>query len=191
MAANWNQFIIEVARWFDDNSKQKTFSETATTINNAYIKAIRTSQISSIPGSKLLKLGETQLIKIGIEKSLNETLDSSPKRVNISAYSDWARETITFWKTSTWAPLPPPPGYVSPIVGNTVISGGNFNVLRLGLWNAFNNPPVGTKMGIIIATKLSQSFIQHFATINGVYSGNIASTAGPVPGPPFNWVGLV
>ena len=103
----------------------------------------------------------------------------------------WATETVSYWAAVQWNPLPPPPHYVSPTTGVTVLSGGTPSPLDVGLWGAFNNPPSPTPMGNIICGKLIAAFTTHLLTVSGLYNGLIPAAPSPVPGPPFPWVGVV
>lgn len=189
MAVAWPKFQSDVAQWLD-STKEKKESDTAKKIADAYGTAVSTAMISLIPGSTIISTPPTKGIETAILNTLNRMKESDLPPTP-PMFLEWATSTVSFWQGVQWNPLPPPPGYVSPTMGVTVLTGGTPTPLDVGLWNAFNNPPVSTPMGNIIAGKLVVAFTSHLLTVNGLYNGLIPAVPTPVPGPPFPWVGVV
>lgn len=189
MAVVWPKFQSDVAQWLD-STKEKKESDTAKKIADAYGTAVSTAMISLIPGSTIISTPPTKGIETAILNTFNRMKESDLPPTP-PMFLEWATSTVSFWQGVQWNPLPPPPPFVSPTTGVAVLTGGTPTPLDVGLWTAFNNPPVSTPMGNIIAGKLVAAFTTHLLTVNGLYNGLIPSPAGPVPGPPFPWVGVV
>jgi len=185
----WNQFISTVAPFLDSvNSKSE--ADTARIIASTYGTTIQTATIALIPNSTITVTPST----VAMENAIVDTFDKikqSERPPTPDQFQAWAAEIVNYWSAVTWKPNPPPAGYVSPIVGNVVTSGGTSSPLDVGLYTAFNNPPSSTPMGNVICTKLVSAFIQHLTLVSGTYDGLIPSPTGPVPGPPFLWVGVL
>jgi hypothetical protein len=189
MAILWPTFQATVAPYLDAPI-EKTESDTAKTIADAYGVAVKTAMITLIPGSTIISTPPTIGIENGILSTFNQIkLSQGPPTP--SMFSLWAAQTVLFWQGVVWNPLPPPIGYIAPTLGVTVLSGGTPSPLDVGLWNAFNNPPAPTPMGNIICAKLITAFTTHLLTVNGLYNGLIPAAPSPIPGPPFPWVGVI
>ena len=189
MAALWTPYTIAVAAWYDAPI-EKTEEETAKFLANAYRIAVAPTMISLVPGSTIVSKPPIKPMEDAILDTINQMKNGEGKPT-VPMFTGWATEIVNYWSAVVWNPLPPPPGYVSPTAGHSVISGGTPSPLDSSLWNAFNNEPLSTPMGIIIANKLVTAFKGHFLTVSGVYNGLIPAAPSPVPGPPFPWVGLV
>jgi hypothetical protein len=189
MAVLWPGFQATVAPYLDAPI-EKTESDTAKIIADAYGVAVATAMISLIPGSTIISAPPTTGIENAILDTFNQIKDSEGPPTPLM-FLGWATETVSYWAAVQWNPLPPPPGYVSPTSGVTVLTGGTPSPLDVGLWTAFNNPPAPTPMGSIICGKLISAFTTHLLTVNGLYNGLIPAAPSPVPGPPFPWVGVV
>lgn len=189
MAILWPTFQATVAPYLDAPI-EKTESDTAKIIADAYGVAVSTAMITLIPGSSIISAPPTTGIENAILDTFSEIKDSEGPPTP-PMFLKWATETVNYWATVTWTPIPPPPGYVSPTTGVTVLTGGTPSPLDVGLWAAFNNPPAPTPMGNIICAKLITAFTTHLLTVNGLYNGLIPAVPSPIPGPPFPWVGLI
>jgi len=188
MPANWSILQSQLTTWFDNNQVRKTESDTANAIAQAYYNAILSANIVTVPGSLLAAPASPSLIKQGFEATFR-ILKSKTSAPVPGDFTIAANSIVIFWQTSFWNPIPPPIGYVGPTVGHSVISGGSPAPLNYNLWNAFNNKIPG-KVGVVIATKLINAFTVHLTQVQGVYNGLIPSPTGPVPGPPFPWLGV-
>jgi hypothetical protein len=192
MAVNWSGFQQEVAAWFDDNqNNQKTEQQTAFKIAFAYHKVVQLASITTIPGSKLISTGNPKLLEQGIFSTINQMKLAGGAKPTPIMFLDWANAMVSYWSTSQWVPVPPPPGYVAPTTGHQTLSGGVVTPLNSQLYDAFAFPPQNTPMGNIIASKLVIACTQHLTTIQGIWNGTVPTPSGPVPGPPFPWVGLI
>jgi len=189
MAVQWPTFQSTVAPWLD-STVEKTESDTAGIIADAYGIAIKSAMITVIPGSTIISTPPTTGIENAILDTFNQIKDSE-KPPTPPMFLSWAAETVLFWQSVQWSPLPPPPGYVSPTSGVTVLTGGTPSPLDVGLYNAFNHPAANVPMGNVICGKLISAFTNHLLTVQGLYNGLIPSVPSPIPGPPFPWVGLV
>jgi hypothetical protein len=188
MPANWSTLQSQLSTYFDNNQVSKSERDTAQIIANSYYTSILSANIVTIPGSILVAPAPPSLIANGFENTFR-ILKSKGGVPTAADYSPAAAGIVQFWLASRWAPLPPPPGYVGPITGNQTISGGSPAPLNYDIWNAFNNNIPG-KVGAVIATKLVAAFSAHLTLVQGIYVGLIPSPAGPVPGPPFPWLGV-
>ena len=188
MAVIWPTFTSTVAPWLDAPI-EKTHADTAKVIADAYGVSVASGMITLIPGSAIISAPPTKPIEDAILDTFNQIKDSEGPPTP-PMFLKWATETVKYWAAVTWTPMPPPPGYVSPTSGVTVLTGGTPSPLDVGLWAAFNNPPAPTPMGSIICGKLVSAFTTHLLTVNGVYNGLIPAAPSPIPGPPFPWVGV-
>jgi hypothetical protein len=188
MAALWSVFQATVVPYLDTPIK-KTEVDTAKVIADAYGVAVATAMISLIPQSTIISAPSTIGIENAILDTFNQIKDSEGTPTPIM-FLGWAAETVKYWAGVNWAPIPPP-GYISPTTGVTVLTGGTPSPLNVGLWNAFNNPPNSIPMGNIICAKLITAFTTHLLTVNGLYNGLIPAAPSPIPGPPFPWVGVI
>lgn len=189
MASLWQGFQATVAPYLD-TPIEKTESDTARIIANAYGVAVSTAMISMIPGSTIVSAPPTIGIELAILDTFNQ-MKNSEGSPTPPMFLGWANQTVSYWLGVQWNPLPPPPGYVSPTTGVTTLTGGTISPLDIGLWSAFNNPPASTPMGNIICAKLINAFTSHLLTVNGLYNGLIPAAPSPIPGPPFPWVGVL
>ena len=189
MAVLWPTFQSTVAPQLD-NAVDKEHSDTAGIIADAYGTAVKQAMIMLIPGSMIISAPPTTGIENAILNALDQIKDSENSPTP-AMFATWAAETVLFWQSVQWSPMPPPPPYVSPTSGVTVLTGGTPSPLDTMLYNAFTHPPANIPMGNIICAKLILAFTTHLLTVQGLYNGLIPSPAGPIPGPPFPWVGLV
>ena len=187
MPANWTVLQTSISSWFDNNQVRKTERDTANHIAQSYFNAVSSANITLIPGSVLIP-GAPSLIASGFENTFRilKTKQGPPTPADFTLA---ANAIVQFRLASRWAPLPPPPGYVGPITGNQTLSGGSPAPLNYNLWNAFNNKVPG-KVGAVIAGKLITALTQHLLLVQGTYIGLIPSPTGPIPGPPFPWLGV-
>jgi hypothetical protein len=184
-------FTSTVAPWLDAPI-EKTEADTAKVIADSYGVSVASGMITLIPGSTIISAPPTKPIEDAILDTFNQIKDSEGPPTP-PMFLKWATETVKYWAGVTWTPVPPPPGYVSPTAGVTVLTGGTPSPLDAGLWAAFNNPPAPTPMGSIICGKLISAFTTHLLTVNGLYNGLIPNPAvipPTIPGPPFPWVGV-
>jgi hypothetical protein len=188
MPVNWGILQSQVITHFDNNQAKKSESDTARMLGNAYYNSILSANISLIPGSLPIPSAPTLIIN-GFETTLriikNKTAQPTP-----ADFTAAASGIIQFWLATQWNPLPPPPGYVGPITGNQTLFPGAPAPLNYNLWNAFNNKTPG-KVGAVIAAKLINALTIHLTTVQGLYIGLIPGPVGPIPGPPFPWLGIV
>jgi len=189
MPANWSTFVNTVAP-FLDSAVPKTERDTARVISNSYKASTSMVSISNIIGSIPILTPPTILMENAILDVFNKTKQSGRKSIP-PYYIKWANELSSYWLQTKWNPLPPPIGYVGPITGVNTQFGGIVTTLSVNLFNAFNNPPSPVPLGNIICAKLVTAFQIHLLTITGLYIGTIPSPNGPIPGPPFPWIGIV
>jgi len=188
MAIQWNIFQSAVAPWLD-TAVEKEHADTAGIIADAYGIAIKQAVISLIPGSMITSTPPTTGIENAILNALDQIKDSENSPTP-AMFATWAAETVLFWQSVQWSPMPPAPGYISPTSGVTVLTGGTPSPLDMGLYNAFDHSPSNDPMGDTVCGKLIEAFANHLLTVQGLYNGIIPSPAGPIPGPPFLWVGV-
>lgn len=188
MPANWSVLQTQITTLFDNNQTRKSESDVARTIANAYLNSISSANIIAIPGSAIASPATPSLISNGFANTF-QILKSKKGKPSPGDYTPAANGIVQFWLATGWSPLPPPIGYVAPINGNQITSGGAPAPLNYNLWNAFNNNVPG-KVGAVIASKLVSAFSLHLSQVQGVYTGLIPSPTGPVPGPPFPWLGV-
>jgi hypothetical protein len=174
---------------FLDAPIEKTEADTAKIIATAYGVSVASAMITLIPGSAIIIAPPTKPIEDAILDTFNQIKDSEGPPTP-PMFLKWSTEIVKYWASVTWTPMPPPPGYVSPTVGVTVLTGGTPSPLDVGLYTAFNNPPAPSPMGSIICGKLISAFTNHLLTVQGVYNGLIPAAPSPIPGPPFPWVGV-
>ena len=189
MPALFTSFTSTVAP-FLDMPIEKTEADTATVIATAYGVSVASAMITLIPGSMIIAAPPTKPIEDAILDTFNQIKDSEGPPTP-PMFLKWATETVNYWAGVIWTPFPPPPGYVSPTVGVTVLMGGTVSPLDVGLYTAFNSPPANTPTGNIICGKLISAFTNHLLTVQGLYNGLIPGVPSPIPGPPFPWVGVV
>ena len=193
MPALWPAFITTVGGFLDLKTP-KTEKETADFIINAYTVAVVTSNISTIPGSTILSLPSI----IDLKDSLKEVFEKIKKenKIDPATFNNFSKANVDFWKNVKWNPMPPPPGFVGPdpssIFGPGVQTefSGDFSYLNTLLNANLAAPPLPGPGGVIVATKLSQTFASHLFTINGFYNGLVPGTP-PAPGPPLPWQAVI
>ena len=185
--ANWLGFTSAVAPFLDAPIGQ-THEQTAQHIAQQYEIATRPTIITMI-GAPLIKTPFYGPMKQAIMDSFDMVKDSGgmPKPIH---FQPWANEIVNYWLGSVWSPLPPPIGYISPTVGNIVLTGGTPTPLNVQICDAFILPRASTPMGNLICTKLVLAFTNHLMTVKGIYNGLIPAAPSPVPGPPFPWIGV-
>tara|TARA_R110000803_G_scaffold8577_18_gene27468 strand:+ start:1608 stop:2177 length:570 start_codon:yes stop_codon:yes gene_type:complete len=181
-------FTSTVAPYLDATN-EKTEADTAEIIANSYGAAVASGMITLIPGSAIISAPPTKPIEDAILETFNQIKDSEGPPTP-TMFLNWATETVNYWSAITWTPMPPPPGYISPTLGVTVLTGGTPSPLDVDLWSAFNSPAANTPMGSIICGKLISAFTAHLLTVNGLYNGLIPASPSPIPGPPFPWAGV-
>lgn len=93
---------------------------------------------------------------------------------------------LIFWLTAQYTPIPPAPPTVAPLLGVSTILPGAPGILSAAFKSGFTSKDAA-KAAELVTTGLRT----HAKTITGIYSGLVASPAGPVPGPPIPWVGIL
>ena len=179
MSWNSDSFINTVNTWFSSLS-DKSETQTAQTIAQAYTLSAISAKTSfaSIP----ISLKPPLVIQQGFVQSFNLAKELSESEPDVNIWLPAAASIITFWTSTSFNIVPPPPGG---LIGanNSVTSPGVPLTIALDLKTAFSQED-----SISTATKLNQAFLNHLSTINGIWIGT-APGAPPIPFS-FPWVGL-
>jgi hypothetical protein len=93
---------------------------------------------------------------------------------------------INFWITAKFSDFPAPPPLITPLFGVSILTPGIPGILSLNFKLAFTSSD-----NIAAASILTKGLKLHTSTISGVYSGFVATPAGPVVSPPVPWIGVV
>lgn len=194
MPALWPAFITTTGA-FLDLKVPKSESSTANFIIDAYLVAVQAATIPMIPGSFILKLGDSASLRDEMNALFKKIKDEN--KIEKEMFNSFSNQLIDFWKKSSWSPTPPPPGYVGPnpavgpLAGVSVVFGGETNYISTLFYNVFTGPNIPGPGGIVFATSLSAAFQAHLYSIGGNYNGLVPGVPSPVPGPPFPWQSII
>jgi hypothetical protein len=92
---------------------------------------------------------------------------------------------LIFWLTAQYAPFPPAPPTIAPLLGVTTLVPGIPGILSAGFKVGFTCLEAGKAAELI-----TQAIQLHAKTITGLYSGLLVTPAGTVPSPPIPWIGI-
>lgn len=110
-----------------------------------------------------------------------------------SAFLPVATAIVGEWVLAIFNSNTPPPSYVSPTTGYTIVFPGNPDDLAKDLAKAFyiaQTESNSDKAFQAHLTELIKAYTNHLVTISGFYNGLVSSPNGPIPGPPFPFVGV-
>lgn len=180
MPANWNGFEIGVQTYLDSLSARDE-RQTAALITTQFASAIASAQINTTAATPISF--NINLIRNGFEKFFRNTKKSG---IQLSNCIQLAQSWATFWNTTRFNPVVPPPGYLTPLTGYSITFPGNVPGTAQMLYMRLNT----SKSSREFVKILTDSFRFHTSTITGVYVGTIPGPSGPIPGPPYPWVGI-
>lgn len=129
--------------------------------------------------------------KISAEEKKNQ---DDARSVIEAAFLPAATAIVAEWILAVFNPSVTPPSYVSPTTGYTILFPGKPDDLAKDLAKAFyvaQTESNADKAFELHLTELISAYSKHLLTVSGFYNGLISSPTGPVPGPPFPFVGIV
>ena len=210
MAADWGTFVTNMKLTFA-TPNEKTIEDIAKIHATEYINAVKTattimtyskaSMIESSKGDiqnsfleafKTLQKIESPLSPNYKGDSPNPNQDKDRSKIE-EIFLPVAKKIKDSWEKEIFTPATMPPPYVSPNPGYKVSLGGDPIELSKGLAYAFfiSQKSINSESAAAdFLSALVKAYTKHLLTIVGVFNGLIPSPGGPVPGPPFPFIGV-
>lgn len=188
---NWASFQTNIINFLSNQESSNSMSDTADFFASEYDFAMQTA--TTLLGNTVTGGTNKSALKSAFETAYTMQLNS-PTTLSIAPYTIIAGGVVAYWVGAQFSAAPPHPPCVSPTVGITLLIPGLPVPLNAALMGAFNiglTIPEVTAAASTIAGLLVTAFTAHLMTMTGLFTGLIPSSAGPVPGPPIPWVGVI
>lgn len=210
MPATWTTFRSNIKAKLG-MPNQLSISELADIHATEYVNAVKSANIilsSSKATIGIAKAPVKSAYEAAFNKLFNEKIEILPnyKGDNLNPNQDTSRNKLeevfapvaavicAGWAKEIFTPTTPPPGYVKPTVGYTVLVPGDPISLKKDLAKAFfiaqSELNQETAFNVFI-TALILAYTEHLLKISGLFNGLVLAAPSPIPGPPFPFIGVI